>query len=195
MKVWNRLLRIPGLRSVYRRLLPAHVACRAAAPDDAREVARLMEPLFPPSARHEALPSAQRLISETLRCGAEYHIALDGERVLAGVQAGPLLQSAGFEGCWVLGLWVHPAARGRGIGEKLIGEVIRTARERGETRLYCHIASTNTPSMNLFGKMGFRPALPDLQERIEAKFGSAFDAGTEIRAFYRDLTDEPPSDA
>lgn len=188
MKVFHRMLRMPGLRSAYRSLFPAQVECRAATEADAPEVARLMEPLFPSSARREALPSAERLLSETVRCGGEYRIALGRPGILAGCQVGPLLRSAGFEGCWVLGLWVHPHARGRGIGETLIRDVIRSARGRGEERLYCHIASTNHASTSLFQKLGFQPASPELQAQIDEKFSTAFDPGTAIRAYMLELS-------
>ena len=187
MKVWNRLLRSPGLRSAYRKLFPARVECRAATEADAPAVARLMELLFPPSARREALPSAERLLSETARAGGEYRVAVERHTLLGGVQVGPLLRSAGFEGCWVLGLWVHPHARGRGIGEALIRDVVRAAGERGEAALYCHIATTNAASTNLFMKLGFVPAPPDLQEKIEEKFGSAFGEGCGVQAYVYNL--------
>ena len=193
LKIWNRFLRLPKLRSVYRRLFPARVTCRAAGAGDAAAVARLMEPLFPASARNEALPSAERMLSETARAGAEYRVAVHGREILAGCQVGPLLRSAGFDGCWILGLWVLPLTRGRGIGETLIRHVIDTARERGEPGLYCHIVSTNAASLRLFHKLGFGPAPSDVQRRIEEKFGSAFEEGSQIRAYYLDLRIGPSS--
>ncbi len=157
--------------------------CRVATLADAPAVGELMRPLFPAAARSEVLPAAERLLSETARGGGAYQILEEEGRIVAGCQVGPLLQSAGLDGCWILGLWTHPAHRGRGAGERLIREVLRAAAERGETRLYCHIAGDNQPSLALFRKVGFQPAPPELTARVEERFHGAFTQGCEVKVF------------
>jgi GNAT superfamily N-acetyltransferase len=185
MGVARALLRSPAFRKLYRRVRRAKVVCGAATPEDAREVARLMEPLYPPSARPEALPAAERLLAETARSGGEYRVARIGKRIVAGCQVGPLLRSAGLDGWWVLGLWVDPSMRGRGIGEALVADAIESAAGRGEERLYCHVSARNAPSLSLFRKLGFVGAPPELQEAVERRFGTAF-GGEEVRALLRE---------
>jgi L-amino acid N-acyltransferase YncA len=191
----RRLLKWPALRSFYRRLHSTGlIECRIARESDAEGVARLMEPLFPPAARSEAFPAARRLLSETDRCGGSYHVALWRGKIAGGCQAGPLLKSAGFEGWWALGLWVHPAMRGRGIGSSLVSSVIDEAERRGEERIYCHIGSTNYASLGLFRRLGFQEASRDLRSRIEERFGDAFGGKSEIQAFSLDLPWPGPPD-
>jgi GNAT superfamily N-acetyltransferase len=55
------------------------------------------------------------------------------------------------------GMFVEPAARGRGVGAALVGAVTGWARERGATRLYLGVTSTNHPAIRLYHRCGFRP--------------------------------------
>ena len=50
---------------------------------------------------------------------------------------------------------VLPAARGRGIGEKLAREVIAAAREKGLPQIYLETNSKLKPAINLYRKLGF----------------------------------------
>lgn len=55
------------------------------------------------------------------------------------------------------GMFVEPGARGRGVGAALVGAVTGWARERGATRLYLGVTSTNHPAIRLYHRCGFRP--------------------------------------
>jgi GNAT superfamily N-acetyltransferase len=57
----------------------------------------------------------------------------------------------------LVGMFVEPDARGRGIGVALIEAVVAWARERGAAHLYLWVTSTNRPAIALYQRCGFRP--------------------------------------
>ena len=57
----------------------------------------------------------------------------------------------------LVGMWVAGHARGGGVGEALVGQVIADARSRGLARVTLDVAETNHPARNLYERMGFRP--------------------------------------
>ena len=54
-------------------------------------------------------------------------------------------------------LAVHPAARGRGIGGRLLAEVERRARERGASKLTLEVHDANAGAKRLYERFGFGP--------------------------------------
>jgi ribosomal protein S18 acetylase RimI-like enzyme len=78
-------------------------------------------------------------------------IELDG-RVVATVSGGP----SKYPGTAVLtSLWVDPAARGRGIGDRLIQTVVDWSRESANLRLVLWVADGNHHAENLYQRHGF----------------------------------------
>ena len=58
---------------------------------------------------------------------------------------------------WLLSMWVDPSARGHGVGEALIEEVILWARSIDATRMLLEVADDNAPAIRLYARMGFEP--------------------------------------
>lgn len=56
---------------------------------------------------------------------------------------------------WLVGMWVDPAWRGRGVGRALVDEVIAWARTRGTRRLWLEVAITNLAAIRLYQRCGF----------------------------------------
>lgn len=56
--------------------------------------------------------------------------------------------------CELLLLAVEPLWRGRGVGEQLLNDSLRTARRRGITSMNLEVRSTN-PAVHLYEKVGF----------------------------------------
>jgi ribosomal-protein-alanine N-acetyltransferase len=50
---------------------------------------------------------------------------------------------------------VAPQAQGRGLGRLLLHSLIRTARERGASRLFLEVRSDNEPALGLYEREGF----------------------------------------
>jgi GNAT superfamily N-acetyltransferase len=67
----------------------------------------------------------------------------------------------------LVGMFVEPAARGRGIGMALVEAVTGWARGRGGARLYLYVTATNDPAIRLYRKCSFRPTgkIKQLEQR------------------------------
>ena len=83
-------------------------------------------------------------------------MALQGERAVGSVGVFRLPEQPEDE-CVLVGLWVHPSARGLGIAELLVGAVLAAAREQGRRRLLLEVAHENERAAALYRRIGFRP--------------------------------------
>ena len=54
-------------------------------------------------------------------------------------------------------MWVEPAARGRGVGESLVGSVAAWAAGTGARRLELCVTEANGPAIRLYRRAGFEP--------------------------------------
>jgi ribosomal protein S18 acetylase RimI-like enzyme len=59
--------------------------------------------------------------------------------------------------CVLVGMWVAPAARGQGVGERLVRAVLDDAAARGRARVLLDVAHENAPARALYERMGFVP--------------------------------------
>ena len=56
---------------------------------------------------------------------------------------------------WLIGVYVDPRWRGRGLGRTLSAEVIAWARERGVSKVLLHVADWNGPARRVYESLGF----------------------------------------
>jgi ribosomal protein S18 acetylase RimI-like enzyme len=96
---------------------------------------------------------------------------LDGEP--AGLASGV---PAGDGAAELISMWVSPAARGRGVGDRLVLSVARWARQAGSEVLRLAVAPGNENAAELYRRNGFQltgelgDPMPDgRRERIMAK--------------------------
>ena len=68
----------------------------------------------------------------------------------------------GYCGMWVIideahitNVAVHPEFRGRGIGEKLVRDMIERAKSRGALRMTLEVRVSNFAAQNLYKRLGF----------------------------------------
>lgn len=59
-------------------------------------------------------------------------------------------------------VYVDEAARGAGLGERLVLEIVRVLTERGAPRVVLSTATQNTPAQRLFAKLGFRTTMLEM---------------------------------
>lgn len=72
-----------------------------------------------------------------------------------GVAVG-MATGASFDGVYeLIGMWVAPAARGRGVGDALIAEVSRWATDRGADKLHLDVVVHNAHAIALYARHGF----------------------------------------
>jgi ribosomal protein S18 acetylase RimI-like enzyme len=57
----------------------------------------------------------------------------------------------------LISMWVDPAARGRGIAQRLIKAVAGWALGRGSNRVVLFVQEANAPAQALYERAGFRP--------------------------------------
>lgn len=57
--------------------------------------------------------------------------------------------------CFLVGMWVDPAARGNGVGEVLARTVVDAAGEQGRSRVVLEVAHENAAAIALYERVGF----------------------------------------
>ncbi len=70
-------------------------------------------------------------------------------------------------------LYVHPEARGRGVGQLLLGKIVESARERGYHTVIAKVVDGNAPSLAIHHKHGFE-VIGTMRE-VGHKFGRWLD--------------------
>jgi ribosomal protein S18 acetylase RimI-like enzyme len=91
-----------------------------------------------------------------LVASSDVWLALLEGRAVGSVGLFQLPEAPDDEGILV-GMWVDPAARGLGVGERLVGAVVEAAVARGWRRLLLEVAHENTPAIALYERTGFVP--------------------------------------
>jgi GNAT superfamily N-acetyltransferase len=57
----------------------------------------------------------------------------------------------------LVGMWVDPRHRRRGVARALVGEAVRWAQERQASEVILWVADHNSPARTLYERIGFRP--------------------------------------
>ncbi|MGH7357861.1 MAG: GNAT family N-acetyltransferase [Candidatus Rokuibacteriota bacterium] len=83
------------------------------------------------------------------------YVAEDGDRWL-GMATG-LVDGQDASRLNLVGMFVEPDARGRGVGAALVDAVVGWARARGAPRVYLWVTTTNQAALALYERRGFRP--------------------------------------
>ncbi|GAB3807344.1 GNAT family N-acetyltransferase [Micromonospora zhanjiangensis] len=78
---------------------------------------------------------------------------LDGEPV--GMASGVPTDVAGQ--AELISMWVAPAGRGRGVGDRLVDAITQWAVGIGATELRLGVVEDNAPAIGLYRRAGFRP--------------------------------------
>ena len=119
---------------------------------------------------HE-LATYEKLAHEVVATEGDMHTALFGERpvietVIASLNGEPVGYALFFPtfstflgkpGLYLEDLYVRPAARGFGVGRKLLEHLARLTVERGWGRLEWSVLDWNEPSITFYKKMGAIP--------------------------------------
>jgi phosphinothricin acetyltransferase len=101
---------------------------------------------------------------------AHRHVAIDESgRVLGWVAASPVSDRCVYAGVVEHSVYVHPDARGRGIGLALLNALIASTEEAGIWTIQSGIFPENTASLALHRRAGFREV--GVRERIGQHHG------------------------
>ena len=139
----------------------AQIAIKAVTPQDVPLILTfLME-----------LATYEKLAHEVVATERDMHAALFGERpvveaVIASLDGEPVGYALFFPtfstflgkpGLYLEDLYVRPAARGFGIGRKVLEHLARITVDRGWGRLEWSVLDWNEPSIAFYRKMGAKP--------------------------------------
>ncbi len=86
---------------------------------------------------------------------AAIFIATLGEADVGIVAGAPFLEREGA--ARLGGMWVARAARGLGVGDRLVEAVVDWARVAGYARVVLDVGDTNVPAIRLYQSKGFEP--------------------------------------
>ncbi|MCA1581308.1 MAG: N-acetyltransferase family protein [Acidobacteria bacterium] len=95
--------------------------------------------------------------------------AHEGDRLLGWAALSPVSSRRVYSGVAEVSVYVAAGARGRGVGEALLRELIRCSEEAGVWTLQASVFPENAPSVRLHFKLGFRQV--GVRERIARHHG------------------------
>ena len=87
---------------------------------------------------------------------AAYFVAESGGEILGGAGVGPLPQAQPHV-CELRKMYLLPAARGRGVGHRLLEACVQAAREIGYTECYLETLAQMDRARDLYERFGFLP--------------------------------------
>jgi len=87
--------------------------------------------------------------------GAEWRARLERRVQLVAVIAGRPVGTAGLEAAELRSMWVHPEARGLGVGDALVRAVLDRARAEGAAAVALWVVDGLTAAERLYARHGF----------------------------------------
>jgi putative acetyltransferase len=87
---------------------------------------------------------------------AAYFVAVSDGEILGGAGVGPLPRAQQHV-CELRKMYLLPAARGRGVGHRLLQACVQTAREIGYTECYLETLAQMDRARDLYERFGFLP--------------------------------------
>jgi ribosomal protein S18 acetylase RimI-like enzyme len=64
--------------------------------------------------------------------------------------------SLGIPGWWLGGVWIHPAVRGMGLGDRLTEMVESRSSTLGHTEIFLNVRVSNSAAITLYNKRGYQ---------------------------------------
>jgi L-amino acid N-acyltransferase YncA len=106
-------------------------------------------------ATFETRPREPEELREWLTNGLPFLVAVDGDEVVGFARVGPYSAREVYRGVGEHGVYVAPAARGRGLGRALLDAVAEAADAAGLHKLTARIFATNAASLAAHRAAGF----------------------------------------
>ena len=124
------------------------------------------------------------------RSKGTFYVMMEGDRVIAYVS---LLFHGGTHYLRIYSIAVHPDFRGKGLGQALMDQTIRTANECKAAKITLEVKVTNAAAIALYMKNGLIPVGCQLYATVdsmnssshEISFSSKESANLEIQRLYR----------
>jgi phosphinothricin acetyltransferase len=97
------------------------------------------------------------------------HVAVEADQVLGWVACSPVSDRCAYAGVVEHSVYVHPSARGRGVGRMLLMHLIDVTEAAGVWTIQSGVFPENAASLSLHASVGFR--VIGTRERIAAHHG------------------------
>jgi phosphinothricin acetyltransferase len=137
-------------------LSAAPIAIAALAPDDWTEVRRIYaEGIATGNATLETEPPAWEAWDRSHREDSRL-VARDGAAVVGWAALSKVSERCAYGGVAEVSVYVSADARGRGVGRRLLEELVRSSEENGVWTLQAGIFPENAASIALHERCGFR---------------------------------------
>ena len=129
---------------------------RPARPDDLGAVAEIYNAgIAERVATFETEPRTEADISSWAQDGRPFIVAEDDGRIIGWARAGAYSDRCVYEGVGEHAVYVHPAARGRGLGRALLRELCLESERHGLYKLTSRVFADNQPSRTAHLAAGF----------------------------------------
>jgi RimJ/RimL family protein N-acetyltransferase len=100
------------------------------------------------------IESTQRFVAGNLDAGSPHLVALDDDRVIGWCDIRPHAFE-GFRHCGELGMGLLPGYRGRGLGRRLVEDVLQRSWTFGLSRIELEAYASNVAGIALYQSTGF----------------------------------------
>jgi L-amino acid N-acyltransferase YncA len=129
---------------------------RPAQPGDAEVVAAIYNHgIAERQATFETRPRRPHEVAAWLEEGRPFLVAEDGGEILGFARVSPYSVRKAYAGVGEHGVYVAPAARGRGLGKALLDALAGAAEAAGYHKLTSRVFTTNAASLALHRAAGF----------------------------------------
>lgn len=135
---------------------------RRATPEDNAAIAAIRnDAVRTGDATTETEPRTAATQAEWLAAHGEAHpviVAVDGDEIVAWGSLSPYRPRPAFAESVEDSIYVKAGRRGRGLGARVLEELVRLARTSGHHAIIARILSTNAASLALHARFGFETA-------------------------------------
>jgi L-amino acid N-acyltransferase YncA len=138
-------------------MVPARIDVRAAQPQDVEAVAAIYNHgIAERQATFETRPRRPNEVLGWLEEGRPFIVAVDGDGTILGfARVSAYSTRRAYAGVGEHAVYVSPAARGRGVGVKLLHALAQASEDAGYYKLTSRVFTTNQASLNLHRAAGF----------------------------------------
>lgn len=113
--------------------------------DDISQVAEIERQIF-------SIPWSEKAFKDSMESGNTIYIVAKEDNNVAGY-AGMYLS---FEEGNITNVAVNPSGRRKGIGEKIVRDILNRAYEKGVRDVFLEVRETNSAAIALYEKIGFK---------------------------------------
>jgi phosphinothricin acetyltransferase len=154
------------------------ISIRIASPDDAAAIAAIYRPYVEATriSFEQEPPTAAEMASRITANPIHPWLVLEEDsRVIGYTSTSPMRARRAYRWAVETGIYLHPAAHGRGLGRQLYGAHLDLMTRQGFVTAIVGIALPNDASVALHEKLGF--ALSGVERGVGFKLGQWVDVG------------------